>query len=65
MNVTFNPLEAIPRNDEEAKAAIKWGKDELRAAAACGIYEVLRLQGTSVLDAYEAALQALLSSYPD
>jgi len=56
----FDPMGDVPKTDEQARVAIEHGKDKDVVRSALGLYRARRMQGDSVLDAYEVALRAML-----
>lgn len=55
--MTFDPMQDIPTTDDEVRIALT-RPDELVTASLWGLYQVARIQGQSLLEAYKGALLA-------
>jgi len=54
----FDPMQDIPTTDEEAMAALRYGKNAFMRKCLVGIFECYRAEGQPTLTAYKQALKA-------
>ena len=56
----FDPANQVPKTDEQAEVALRYGRPPVAGGCAVGIFQCRRLRGDALQDAYLAALEALL-----
>lgn len=52
----FDPMTQVPKTDEQAVTALRYGRSPLTGSCLVGLFQVYRAQGKPLLDAYEKAL---------
>lgn len=60
MRTNFDPMSDIPQDDDEARIALKHGKDDLVGRNVVGIFNCKREQGMITIKAYQYALETAL-----